>query len=194
MTIISAVVLVLVVASWFAFLIVFLIRPKPAQSPDKKRDTRSRTGVVVQGISFALVWAVHRPYFTPLISGNRNLEALLGLIAVVVAIGSVLFTMGAVKALGKEWSITARVVEGHKLATHGPYAWVRHPIYTGMLGMLIATGLAVSYLVVLMIAIAVFMVGTIIRVRSEDKLLRETFGASFDEYASRVSAILPGMF
>ena len=80
------------------------------------------------------------------------------------------------------------------MATHGPYAWVRHPIYTAMLGMLIATGLALTYLLVLIIAIALFMVGTIIRVRSEEKLLRETFGAAFDEYANRVAVIVPGIF
>ena len=194
MTIFSAVVFLLVVATWFAFVIVFLIRPKSAQPPDKRRDPHSITGVVLQGISFALVWAIHRPYFTPLISGNQILEQLLGFITVFISIGSVLFTMKAVRALGKEWSVTARVVEGHKLATHGPYAWVRHPIYTAMLGMLIATGLAVTYLLVLIIAIALFMVGTIIRVRSEEKLLRETFGAAFEEYSNRVAAIVPGFF
>ena len=194
MTIFSAVGFLLVVATWFAFVIVFLVRPKSDRPPDKKRDPRSITGVVLQGISFALVWAIHRPYFTPLISGNQIVEQLLGLIAIVIAIGSVLFTTRAVKALGKVWSVTARVVEGHKLATHGPYAWVRHPIYTAMLGMLIATSLALTYLLVLIIAIALFMVGTIIRVRSEEKLLRETFGAAFDEYANRVAVIVPGIF
>jgi protein-S-isoprenylcysteine O-methyltransferase Ste14 len=63
-----------------------------------------------------------------------------------------------------------------------------------MLGMLIATGLAATYLLVLIIAIALFMVGTIIRVRSEEKLLRETFGAAFEEYSNRVAAIVPGFF
>jgi protein-S-isoprenylcysteine O-methyltransferase Ste14 len=74
-------------------------------------------------------------------------------IAIAAAIGSVLLVMAAVKTLGKEWSITARMVEDHKLATKGPYARVRHPIYTGMLGMLIATGLAVSHWIALVAAI-----------------------------------------
>ena len=63
-----------------------------------------------------------------------------------------------------------------------------------MLGMLVATGLAVSYLPVLVIAVVIFIAGTVVRIRSEDKLLRETFGATFDDYARRVAAIVPGIF
>jgi protein-S-isoprenylcysteine O-methyltransferase Ste14 len=48
-------------------------------------------------------------------------------------------TGSAVCALGKQWSIAARVVEGHELITDGPYRIVRHPIYAGMLGLLVAT-------------------------------------------------------
>jgi protein-S-isoprenylcysteine O-methyltransferase Ste14 len=63
-----------------------------------------------------------------------------------------------------------------------------------MLGMLIATGIAVSYWQALVIATFVFLAGTLIRVRSEERLLRETFGAEFEAYAQRVPALLPGLF
>ena len=70
---------------------------------------------------------------------------------------------------------------------------VRHPIYTGMLGLLLATGVAVSYWPALLIALFVFLTGTVIRIRSEERLLRETFGAEFEAYTQRVPALLPGM-
>jgi protein-S-isoprenylcysteine O-methyltransferase Ste14 len=63
-----------------------------------------------------------------------------------------------------------------------------------MLGMLIATGLAVSHGIVLVAAIVVFAIGTWIRVRIEERLLRETFGPQFEEYARRVPAVIPGIF
>jgi protein-S-isoprenylcysteine O-methyltransferase len=85
-------------------------------------------------------------------------------------------------------------VEGHKLATTGPYRFVRHPIYTGMFGMLVATGLAISHWLALLVAIFIFLAGSVIRVRSEEKLLREAFGSDFDAYARRVSTILPGLY
>ena len=46
--------------------------------------------------------------------------------------------------LGKQWALVARVPEGRKFLTEGPYARVCNPIYSGMFGMLLATGLAVS--------------------------------------------------
>lgn len=183
-----------VVISWFAFAIVFLTRAKPPKSPDRKRDSRSVNGIVLQGLSYAIVWAAHRPSFTPFVPSSKTVDSVLSVVAVMISFGSVAFTMFAVKALGKEWSLTARVVEGHKLATRGPYSFVRHPIYTGMLGMLLATGLVTSYWPALVIALVVFFIGTIIRVKIEEGLLRETFGSEFDEYASRVSAIVPGIY
>ena len=83
------------------------------------------------------------------------------------------------------------MVEGHKLVTQGPYSVVRNPIYTGMLGMLLATGLAVSHWIGLLIALAVFSIGTAIRVRTEAALLRETFGEEFENYARKVPAVIP---
>ena len=99
--------------------------------------------------------------------------------------------ISAVKTLGKQWAIAARVVEDHQLITEGPYSIVRNPIYSGMFGSLIATGLAVSKWYALPIAIAVFWYGTHIRVKIEEKLLRETFGSTFEEYARRVPALIP---
>jgi len=98
---------------------------------------------------------------------------------------------GAVRSLGKQWVLAARLLEGHKLVTEGPYNVVRNPIYTGMFGMLLATGFAVSHWLGLSIAIVIFAIGTFIRVRSEEKLLREAFGGEFDEYARKVPAVIP---
>jgi protein-S-isoprenylcysteine O-methyltransferase Ste14 len=100
----------------------------------------------------------------------------------------------AVSTLGKQWAFAARLVEGHKLITEGPYAFVRNPIYAGMLGMLVATGLAMEHWTALDVAVVLFAVGLVIRVRSEEKLLRAAFGKEFEDYAKRVPAVLPGIF
>ncbi len=187
-------VFVIVMLCWFVFAGVFFLRKKPPSPPDRKRDPGSLVGVALQGMSYAIVWGVHRTVFTPIVSGNGPIALAAGMLATLAAIGSVWLVMSAVKTLGKEWSITARLVEGHKLATTGPYAYLRHPIYTGMLGMLVATGLAISHWLALLAALLIFFIGTIIRVRSEDGLLREAFGEQFENYAQRVSAILPGVY
>ena len=183
----------LVIISWFAFVAAFLVRKKPASAPDTKRDRGSITGVVLQGLSYALVWIVRRPYFSPIIS-SKPVEIVIATLTVAVAFGSAWIAMAAVTALGKEWSVTARLVEGHKLITRGPYRFVRHPIYTSMFGMLLATGLAVSHWIALAPAIVIFLAGTVIRVRSEERLLREEFRSEFEAYAQRVAAMLPGVY
>ena len=181
-------------SSWFAFAGIFFFRKKPASSPDRKKDRGSILGVALQGLSYAVVWSLHRPIFSPIFPTSRTVEIVFAVATVTIAFGSVWLVMAAVKALGKEWSLTARVVEGHKLATVGPYRFVRHPIYSGMFGMLLATGLAISHWLSLLAAIVVFFVGTIIRVRSEERLLREQFGPEFEVYIQRVPAMLPGLY
>lgn len=187
-------VFVVVMICWFVFAGVFLLRKKPPSPPDRKREPASLFGVALQGVSFGLVWGVRRSMFTPIIPGREFITIVTGAIAIVAAIGSVWLVTLAVKTLGKEWSLTARLVEGHKLATSGPYALVRHPIYTGMLGMLLATGLAISHWPALLGALFVFFIGTTIRIRSEEKLLREAFGDQFENYVRSVRAIVPGLY
>src|SRR5918911_4480218 len=174
----------LVILAWFAFALAFLLRPKAPAATESKRDPTSRLGIALQGVGYALVWAVHRPYFTPLLpAAGRAANVALSCVAVVVAFASSWMVVAAARALGKQWSLTARVVEGHRLVTEGPYRLVRHPIYTGMLGMLVATGLVTSHWWALPFALAAFLFGTFVRVRSEERLLRETFGGEFDAYA-----------
>lgn len=187
-------VFVLVMLCWFVFAGVFLFRKRPPSPPDHKREPGSLIGVALQGVAYGLVWGVRRPAFSQILPRNELLSLLAGLLAICAAVGSVYLTTMAVKTLGKEWSLTARLVEGHELATTGPYALVRHPIYTGMLGMLVATGLAVSQWAALLAALVIFFIGTTIRIRSEERLLREAFGERFENYAKSVRAIVPGLY
>ena len=60
--------------------------------------------------------------------------------------------------------------------------------------MLIATGLAAARWNLLLIAVGLFAVGTYIRVRVEERLLREAFGSEFDEYVRTVPALIPGIY
>jgi len=181
----------IVMLSWFAFVILFFARRKPPTAPASKRERASIVGIVFQGFSYGIIWSVRRVWFTPIFSLSKSIEILLAILTMIMAITAVWFCSAAVRALGKQWSLSARLIEGHRLVTEGPYSIVRNPIYTGMFGMLLATGLAVSHWIGLLIAIAVFAMGTVIRVRSEEKLLREEFGKEFEEYSQRGPAVIP---
>ena len=180
-----------VLLGWLAFVFIFIVRKKPASAPARKRDRTSIAGLALQGASFALVWAMPRRTFALIQSSGAAGRVALAVIVLALVACAIWITNAAVRSLGKEWSLTARIVDEHRLVTVGPYRLVRHPIYTGMLCMLLATGLSFSRPIALLLAVLVFLVGTIIRVRSEEKLLREAFGAEYDAYRRRVPAILP---
>ena len=76
--------------------------------------------------------------------------------------------------------LTARFGGGTQAGNDRTVAFVRHPIYTGMLGMLVDPGLAVSHWAALLAALVVFCVGTTIRVRSERGTAR-AFGEQFEK-------------
>ncbi|MBI3662352.1 MAG: isoprenylcysteine carboxylmethyltransferase family protein [Acidobacteria bacterium] len=183
-----------VMLSWWVFAGVFLARKKPPKAPETKKDSASRWGIVLQGLSYGIVWGIPRGYFIPLVPMPRLLEIAAAVFTMAASVSSVWIIIDAVRTLGKQWSFQARLVEGHKLIVSGPYQRMRHPIYTGMFGILLATGLSVSRWYALAVAVLLFALGTAIRVRSEEKLLRETFGDDFEAYARYIPAVLPRLF
>src|SRR5450432_2785057 len=106
-------VITLVMCAWFGFVLVFVLRKKPEAAPDAQRDRGSITGVVLQGVSYGLVWSIHRHFFSPIVPSTKPVEIMVAVLTVAIAFGSVFIVMAAVQTLGKEWSVTARLVEGH---------------------------------------------------------------------------------
>lgn len=184
---------IVVIICWFLFAGILVFRKLPKAAPEQKRDGKSIIGLILQALSYAIVGIFHRATLTPINSG-RAVAVSLSLAAIILAVASIWIVKAALKVLGKEWSVTARVVEGHKLAKEGPYRLVRHPIYTGMLGMLLATGLVFSHWLALIGAIGIYFAGTVIRIKSEERLLREALGSEFESYARSAPALLPGLY
>src|SRR4051812_637204 len=155
-----------VIVCWFFFAGIFLLRKRPPQGREAKRDGRATFGIILQMCGYFLIW--FQPPHTAFLSPVAALSGVSGIIFAVFTISlaavSVWFLASAVRTLGKQWAVAARLIEGHKLITEGPYAHVRNPIYTGMLGMLIATGLAMEHWIALVAGLVLFMIGLVIRV------------------------------
>ncbi len=109
---------------------------------------------------------------------------------VLFAIGALL-SWTATNALGVHLRFEAAVSDGHELVRSGPYAIVRHPIYASMLAVLLATGILVTPWRLFVAALIVFLIGTEIRVQTEDNLPASHFGNEFGDYRKRVSAYIP---
>jgi len=185
-----------VILCWLAFVGIFLLRKRPPKAPETKRDRLATQGIALQMCAYFLVFfqPPWQPFLPPVATLSRVAVLALSVLSVTMAAGSVGLVAAAVRTLGKQWAVPARLVKGHKLITVGPYAYIRNPIYTGMLGMLIATGLAMEHWIATIAAIVIFAIGLLIRVRSEEKLLRAAFGQEFEDYARRVPAVVPGLY
>jgi len=186
----------LVIACWWAFGLTFWLRKRPPRGEEAKRDRSSLLGLLLQSAAYAAIWfyPLQRRQFSAATFGAEAAEWGLAAITVFLAIGSVWLVNAAARRLGKQWALTARVLEGHTLIQDGPYRLVRNPIYTGMFGLLLATGLAGGRWVPLCIAVVLFFAGTYIRVRSEEKLLQQAFGPEFEAYRNKVPALIPGIY
>jgi protein-S-isoprenylcysteine O-methyltransferase Ste14 len=95
--------------------------------------------------------------------------------------------------MGRNWSLEARTREDHELIVSGPFALIRHPIYTGMFAFLLAMAIAFGHWRGLILGVPLFWIGTMMRVTREEKLLRAQFGTSYDAYAARVKRFVPGL-
>ncbi len=178
-------------AGWVGFGAILVLGKRGAAKGAARRDPKSTLGFLLQCAAYLLCFAFPRTYFSPLLPRPQSAEPVLAALVVALTLVSVWFCFAAARALGRQWALMARVIEGHELIRRGPYAVVRNPIYLAMLGMLLATGLSVSRWPVIVVAITIFALGTAIRIRAEEKLLRAAFGAKFDDYARSVPAFLP---
>ena len=111
-----------------------------------------------------------------------------GALAIVYA--GLAIALSARVALAANWSAQVVVKEGHELTTSGPYAWVRHPIYTGMLLMFLGSALAVGTGAAFL-GLALVTVGFIIKLRQEEALMRDQFAGAYLDYERRVKRLIP---
>ena len=185
-----------VIVCWWVFGLTFWLRKQPPRARAAKRDLKSYLGLALQAAGYFIVWyfPLRRQHISPIASGPDWLAWVMSAFTLAIAAGSAWLVNAAARRLGKQWALAARLVEDHTLIEDGPYRFVRNPIYTGMFGMLLATGLAVTGWLPLLVASVLFAIGTYIRIRIEERLLREAFGNRFDEYACRVPALIPGIY
>lgn len=90
--------------------------------------------------------------------------------------------------LGRNWSGSPSLKEEHELVTSGPYALVRHPIYTGILLAIFGSSLASPlWFIVFALVSAMF----IRRIGIEEKLMMQTFPTHYPDYKNRTYALVP---
>ncbi len=114
------------------------------------------------------------------------------LLGLAILIGSLAFTLWARRTLGTMWTRDPVVKQGHELRTDGPYGITRHPIYTGMLGMLLGSVLLAGFgqwTVLLPVLLVLFE----IKLHIEEQLMVATFPDEYPRYRRQVPQLIPGL-
>ena len=94
--------------------------------------------------------------------------------------------------LGRNWGMPMSLRQGHELVTSGPYALVRHPIYTGIMLAMIGAAVTLSFL--WLILFALYFAYFIVSARTEEKMMLAQFPDTYPAYRRRTKMLIPFVF
>jgi protein-S-isoprenylcysteine O-methyltransferase Ste14 len=175
---------------WFVWCIVWLLMAAWSKPSKRREFPWQRLEHVIPMVigflfiynhSFAWGWLATR------VVSENSVVAVAGLL---LTAGGLLFAVWARIALGANWSGTVTIKTGHNLIRRGPYRWIRHPIYTGLLGSMIGTvmlqGEVRAFLGFALVLLALYR-----KAKREERFLSQEFGEGFAEHAKHTGMFLP---
>jgi protein-S-isoprenylcysteine O-methyltransferase Ste14 len=117
-----------------------------------------------------------------------------------IAIAAILILTGigirwwAIIALGRFFSVDIALQEQHRIVQEGPYRWIRHPAYTGLLISFLGMGIAFGNWVSLILIVLPITTLFLYRIKIEEAALCEEIGTAYLEYRKRTKRLVPGVF
>jgi protein-S-isoprenylcysteine O-methyltransferase Ste14 len=177
-------------AMWVSYSAYWWAMSRNVKETERQEPASSRiTRLILIICAFALLWLPRVPL--RLLNGRFLPDGVWCFWsgAAITAAG-LLFSVWARRHLGKNWSQAVTLKEDHELITTGPYALVRHPIYTGLLlgfiGCAVARGEWRGLLAVALVFVALWR-----KLRLEEEWMRAQFGVSYEAYSRQVAALVP---
>ena len=175
---------------WLSWAVYWLWASRNAKPIERRETITSRLlHVLPLSLAVALLWS------------DRTLVAFLNemllpwapwefWVGVLITAAGLLFTVWARVYLGRNWSVSVTIKQSHELINTGPYALVRHPIYTGLLVAFIGSAVArCEWRGVLAVLIAWAALWR--KLRLEERWMTEQFGEQYVDYCRRVPALVP---
>lgn len=184
-----AIVSAIVIASFGVFMVVAQITR--SRNVSRRGASTRRASGIAHGATY-FFWL---PYLIVWLRPGPSIVVPIAVIWLGLALsaGGIAFALWAMRTLGEHYDLTLEIHGGHRIVREGPYAVVRHPIYTGLaihsIGAMLATGNALFITGTLLVTFPVF----VIRARVEERLLRDALGAEYERYAREVPMLVPGL-
>ena len=154
---------------------------------------RGETLARSRGLAHYVAYFFFVPYFVIAVRPGPDLDVpeqlrWLGLALVVLGVA---FAVWAIATLGRHYDLELEIHRDHELVRTGPYRFVRHPIYTGLGLHFVGACLATGNLVLIAGTLLVTFPALYLRATTEERLLRERFGAAYENYAREVGMLVP---
>jgi protein-S-isoprenylcysteine O-methyltransferase Ste14 len=183
---------VLIPALWLAWIAYWWYSARDVKKTSRPEPLRSKLKHRIPLVLGALFLAA--PRLVPRVLTRRFVPGSL----VYPAVGTLLLALGlgfavwARRHLGRNWSAQVVVKEDHALVRSGPYRYVRHPIYTGILLAFLGMALTIGEWRAL-VGLAFVLLSFMVKSREEEGRMRETF-PEYQEYQRRTAALVPYVY
>jgi protein-S-isoprenylcysteine O-methyltransferase Ste14 len=179
----------IIVGCWITFLAYWIVK---APGQKATAEPQSLLSALSHRIPVGLGWflMIFQHFSPPLnqrLIPHTNLVLATG---TAVCVFGLFITLWARRTLAGNWSSDVTFKQGHELVTTGPYQFVRHPIYTGLLVMLLGAAVAVGQLRC-WLGVVVMGVGFWIKLKQEERLMLRHFPEQYSAYQDQVKALVP---
>lgn len=177
---------------WLAWLLYWLISAFGNKSTVRRENLASGLPYRIPTVAGILFLFPHwrHPWLAQRFLPHLAIVYWLSVAFVILGLG---FSIWARIYLGSNWSGTVTIKKDHQLVRTGPYRWVRHPIYTGLLLAMLGTALAIGQWRGL-VGVGFFILGFVVKIRLEERWMREVFGEEYVRYKREVAALIPGIY
>ncbi|AEG04184.1 isoprenylcysteine carboxylmethyltransferase family protein [Sinorhizobium meliloti WSM1022] len=184
---------VLGIVAWYFIRRPYERRAKRVRVVSHRRSTSEKLGLAAALLGLAIIPAFYVATGIP--EGADHPARLWA-----VVLGAVIFCLAmwvfrrTHKELGRNWSITLEIRDKHELIRRGPYALVRHPMYTSFLLMGVGQAFLLPNWVAGLAGLAGFAVLFLLRVDKEERMMMEMFGSEYRDYMADTKRIIPYIY
>ena len=112
----------------------------------------------------------------------------------VLMAAGIAFRQWAVAALGRFFTVDVRIQPGQTVVELGPYRWLRHPSYTGLIATFLGLGLALDNWAALVVLAVLPTAGLVYRIHFEERALLDGLGEPYRRFAASRSRLFPGVW
>lgn len=181
---------IIIAVLWIIFGVIWLVARLRTKATQERAPFVSRLRYGVPVVIGTFLMSVNNLALGHLLRRILPRSLTVDAMAIVLTAAGIAFAVWARFYLGGNWSSAVSVKVDHQLVCTGPYAWVRHPIYSGLLLALFGTDLLRGKPAGF-IGLAFFWVGFWVKSRMEEQFMRRTFGDQYEEYSRTTGALVP---